>query len=97
MQIPFRLCREAKVENSFDSGNVQASRHKIGCKEKITVATLEFLHICQSLLLTQVAMDFNRLETKEGEQRVQSVALLLFIEEHNYSLFESLETEKQQS
>ena len=42
-------------------------------------------------------MDFNRLETKEGEQRVKSVTLLLFIEEHNHSLLESLETEKKQS
>ena len=67
MQVALGLSRETEVKHSFDSGDIDTTSDQICSNQEVSFATLENLHIIQSLLLMQIAMDLDRFEPKEGK------------------------------
>ena len=92
MQISFWFSRETEVEHSFDCRDVEATRNQISRNQKVSITVLERLHIPQTLLLGQVAMDFNRFQPKKSKECVQTETLLFLIDKNDDSLPKTFET-----
>lgn len=61
MQVALGLSWETKVQHCLDCRDVETSSDEVCSEKEISVTALEFLNVCQSLILRQVAMDFDRL------------------------------------
>ena len=90
MKIALRLCREAEIEDSFDSGDVDSSSHKISGQEIINFTALKLFNVLETLFLRQVAMNFCGFEAEKCKEGMQACTLFLLIKEDNDTLFECL-------
>ena len=61
MQVSLGLDGETEVEDSSDGGNIKTSSNQVGRQKEVSVTALEGLNICESLILWQITMDFDRL------------------------------------
>ena len=90
MQIALWLSWEAKVEDCFDSRDVNSTSYKVSSQKIVDFTALELFNVLKALFLRQIAMDFCGFEAKEGKESMQASTLFLFVEENNDTLFEGL-------
>ena len=92
MQVAFRLCRETEVEDCLNCRDVESTSNQVCRNQEVDVPALELFYIVETLFLSQITMNLDRLEAEESKERVKTSALLLLIDEDDDTLTETFQS-----